>query len=371
MNSFPTQDLPSPHQTAPSASRPWCTRALVAANVAVFLLTALGGGGLLQADGERFIGWGSNFAPLTAAGEWWRLATAMFLHFGLVHLLFNAWALWVIGSLVERLYGHARFAAIYAVAGLAGGLASMTWNPLANSAGASGAIFGIIGAQLAFFMRGGHLLPATVVRAQRNSTLAFIAYAVVFGFVVPGIDNAAHFGGLAAGFALGWLLTRPLGRRLSPRQAWRGVVAAALLSVALLAGGVSAAGWAAGRRADEQAYLLAWREVVRAEPAVLGDMNRMMSAARDGQATDAEVLAWLETRGIPFYRDAELTLGAHRLPGGSPLAAGQAEATAFVRTRADGMTLFAEGLREGDRAKLERAARLLSRAAGGAAAGGG
>ncbi len=226
MNSTPVPDQSLPGPAAPPAFVPRLTRALAAANVLVFLLTAAAGGGLLQADGQRFIDWGTNFAPLTAAGEWWRLATAMFLHFGLVHLLFNVWALWVIGGLVERLYGHARFAVIYAVAGVAGGLASMAWNPLANSAGASGAIFGIIGAQLAFFMRGGHLIPAQVLRAQRNSTLAFIAYAVVFGLVVPGIDNAAHLGGLATGFGLGWMLTRPLGRVLSRDQLRRGLLGA-------------------------------------------------------------------------------------------------------------------------------------------------
>jgi rhomboid protease GluP len=345
---------------APPAFVPWITRALVAANVLVFLLTAAAGGGVLRADGDRFIDWGTNFAPLTGAGEWWRLATAMFLHFGLVHLLFNTWALWVIGGLVERLYGHARFAAIYAVAGLAGGLASMTWNPIANSAGASGAIFGIIGAQLAFFMRGGHRAPAAVLRAQRNSTLGFIAYAVVFGLVVPGIDNAAHLGGLATGFGLGWLLTQPLGGVLSRSEARRGVLGAGALSVLLLAVGVVAAGWAAGRHAPEQAYLLDWRQVLREEPAVLAQMQRLMSDARDGRAGDAEVVAWLEGTGIPFYRGAAQTLGRHHLPEGSPLASDQAGILEFVRGRAAAMDLFAEGVRESDRAKLERATRLLT-----------
>ncbi len=361
MHSTPLPDIPKQAPATPPAFVPWLTRALVVANILVFLLTAAGGGGLLQADGQRLIDWGTNFAPLTASGEWWRLATATFLHFGIVHLLFNMWALWVIGSLVERLYGHGRFGAIYAVAGLAGALASMTWNPLANSAGASGAIFGIIGAQLAFFMRGGHRIPAELVRAQRNSTLGFIAYAVVFGFVVPGIDNAAHLGGLATGFGLGWLLTRPIGRLLSPTRARRGVLGAALLAVLVGAAGVGAAGWAAGRHAAEQAYLLDWRQVVRGEPAVIEDMNRLMADARDGRASDAEVLAWLEEAGIPFYRAAEEKLAVHRLPEDSPLAEDQAHTLEFVRERAAAMALFADGIREDDREKLERAARLLAR----------
>ena len=357
-NSSPDQADTTP--ATPPAFVPWLTRTLAVTNVLVFLVTAAAGGGWLQADGQRLIDWGTNFAPLTADGEWWRLATAAFLHFGLVHLLFNTWALWVIGSLVERLFGHARFAAIYAMAGLVGGLASMAWNPLANSAGASGAIFGIIGAQLAFFMRGGHLIPAEVVRAQRNSTLGFIAYAVVFGFVVPGIDNAAHLGGLATGFGLGWLLTRPLGRSLTRRQAQQGVLGAALLGALLVAAGVLAAEGSAARHAAEQAYLLDWREVVRREQAVLGDMDRLMADARDGRAADAEVVEWLAAEGIPFYRGAAEGLGGHRLPDGSPLAADQAATLEFLRRRAAAMELFAEGIRENDRAKLERATRQMS-----------
>jgi rhomboid protease GluP len=349
----------TPGPAAPPAFVPWITRALAAANVLVFLVTAAAGGGVLRPDADRFIDWGTNFAPLTGAGEWWRLATAMFLHFGLIHLLFNTWALWVIGSLVERLYGHARFAAIYAVAGLAGGLASMTWNPIANSAGASGAIFGIIGAQLAFFMRGGHRIPAAVVRAQRNSTLGFIAYAVVFGLVVPGIDNAAHLGGLATGFGLGWLLTQPLGRVLSRGEARRGVLGAGILSVLLLATGVASAGWAAGRHAQEQAYLLDWRQVVREEPVVLGEMDQLMADARDGRVGDDRVVSWLEETGIPFYRGAAGTLGRHRLPEGSPLADDQARTLEFLQNRADAMELFAAGVRENDRDKLERASRMM------------
>jgi rhomboid protease GluP len=359
MHSTSSADQATNAPAAPPAFVPWLTRMLVATNVLVFLLTAAAGGGLLQADGQRLIDWGTNFAPLTAAGEWWRLGAAMFLHFGVVHLLFNMWALWVIGSLVERLFGHSRFAAIYALAGLAGGLASMTWNPVANSAGASGAIFGVIGAQLAFFMRGGHRIPAEVVRAQRNSTLGFIAYAVVFGFVVPGIDNAAHFGGLATGFGLGWLLTRPLGRELSPRQARRGVLAAGVLSALVLTVGVEAAGWAADRHASEQAYLLDWRQVVREEPVVLDEMNRLMADARDGRIGDGEVVSWLEETGIPFYRGAAATLGRHGLPDGSPLAPDQARTLEFLQNRADAMALFAAGVRENDRDKLERASRMM------------
>ena len=352
--------MPTAHGMAPTPTRPWLTRALTVANAAVFLVMAVAGIDVLRPGPLDYIDWGSNFAPLTAGGEWWRLLSAMFLHFGPLHLLFNAWALWAIGSLVERLFGHVRFGAIYAVAGLAGGLASIAWNPLVNSAGASGAIFGIIGAQLAFFTRSGHRLPSGVVRAQRNSTLAFIAYSVTFGFIVPGIDNAAHLGGLASGFAMGWLLARPLGALARPPQERLGILAAVALAVVLVAGGLALARTSAGAHAAEQAWLLEWRRHARAEPSVLSEMGEVMRAARDRRIGDAEVVRWLEATGIPFYRDAANRLAAPQLPAGSPLTGERERTLAFVRRRASAMELLADGVREGNRGKVGRAVAELA-----------
>lgn len=339
---------------------PWLTRALTLANVAVFAAMAVAGVDVLRPGPLDYIDWGSNFAALTATGEWWRLATAPFLHFGPLHLLFNAWALWSIGSLVERLFGHARFGAIYAVAGIAGSLASITWNPLVNSAGASGAVFGIIGAQLAFFTRGGHRIPAEVVRAQRNSTLAFIGYSVTFGFIVPGIDNAAHLGGLATGFAMGWLLARPLGVPASRSRERAGIMLAIALAAIVTAGGIAVARVSARAHADEQAWLLEWRRYAQAEPAMLAGMNEIMTAARDRRVGDAEVVEWLEATGIPFYADATARFAAQSLPPDSPLAGERDRALAFVQHRASALELFAKGVRERNRAEVERAIEELS-----------
>ena len=352
-----------------AAFLPWVTRALVGANVLVFAAMAVAGAGLLRPDALVHIAWGSNFAPLTVDGEWWRLVTSTFIHFGVLHLLFNMWVLWSTGGLVERLFGHARFAAVYAVAGVVGSLASVTWNPLVNSAGASGAIFGLIGAQLAFFLRGGHRIPAEVIRAQRASILGFIAYSVIFGITVPGIDNAAHLGGLACGFCMGWLLARPLGAYSSARVARGGVVLAALLACAIVPAGIWAAGRAASVHLDEQAFLRAWNRYSAGEPAALAQMQAVMDDARDHKAGDGEVLDVLERETIPFYRDALQQLGSASLPGDTPLAGQQAQAVAFTRSRVAGFELMAEGIRENDVAKLERAVRQLGGTASKADAG--
>jgi rhomboid protease GluP len=125
---------------------PRVTYALIVVNVCVYLATAIGTNHLLGFDGPSLVPLGSNFGPYTTAGDGWRLFTALFLHVGLIHLVFNMWALASFGPIVERLYGSVAYGVIYAFAGLIGGLASITWRPDINSVGASGAIFGILGA---------------------------------------------------------------------------------------------------------------------------------------------------------------------------------------------------------------------------------
>lgn len=98
---------------------------------------------------------------------------------------------------------------IYFAAGLSGSLTSALWNPQVNSAGASGAIIGVFGAILAWFLRADHQVPASVIRQQRTSGIVFILINLGYGATQSGIDNAAHLGGLVAGLLLGWLLARP------------------------------------------------------------------------------------------------------------------------------------------------------------------
>ena len=117
------------------------TRLLVAINLIVFVAMLAGGAGLWHSSNSVQLAWGANFGPATQDGEWWRLGTAMFLHFGIIHLGLNLWALWDGGQLVERMYGSVRFTAIYFASGLTGNLLSLVANKgLAISGGASGAI---------------------------------------------------------------------------------------------------------------------------------------------------------------------------------------------------------------------------------------
>lgn len=184
------------------------TLSLLAANVMLFLAVAFAGGGWFIPNASLEILVGSNFGSLTAHGEWWRLISALFVHFGILHLLFNMWALAAFGGLAERLLGMANFLFIYFVSGIAANLASITLRPDVDSAGASGAIFGILGALLAAYWRNKETLPLSIVRSEATAVLVFAGFALLGGFIYKGVDNAAHLGGLVTGLLLGVTLTR-------------------------------------------------------------------------------------------------------------------------------------------------------------------
>lgn len=173
--------------------------ALLTVNIVVWWVVSPPGG---SASTEVLLDFGAMFGPLIAEGEYWRLLTAMFLHVGPAHLVFNGLALFVFGRLVERAYGHLRFLIIYILAGLAGSVASYLLNSIAVGAGASGAIFGVLGALVAYIMVQRDLL-GKMGQGLLTVVLFLAAMNLLYGLATPGIDNWAHAGGLAGGFALG------------------------------------------------------------------------------------------------------------------------------------------------------------------------
>jgi rhomboid protease GluP len=186
--------------------------ALLALNIAVFVLMWFDQGGRGSPVGEslKLVRWGSNAGILTLNGQWWRLVTSMFIHGSLLHIAFNMFALWQVGRLVERMFGSARFFALYMIAGVCGSVASVLWNPHVNSVGASGAIFGIIGGLLAFIRRPDSGVPPTIVKDLRGSLGGFLLFNIAAGMIYPHTDNAAHIGGLVGGYLAGFLLARSL-----------------------------------------------------------------------------------------------------------------------------------------------------------------
>jgi membrane associated rhomboid family serine protease len=129
-----------------------------------------------------------------AHGEWWRLVTAAFLHYGPLHIAFNMYALYFAGSILEQMIGRWRFALLYLAAGLAGSAGALYLSPNGATAGASGAIFGVLGGLLVLERRG-HI-------GTGGQVLGLIILNLVITFAIPGISIGGHLGGLAAGVAL-------------------------------------------------------------------------------------------------------------------------------------------------------------------------
>lgn len=181
------------------------TYALLAVNVCVFVVMEIFSRG--SNDPMTLIAFGAKMNELLLSGEWFRLVTPIFIHAGFLHLLVNSYGLWVIGPQVERLYGSARFMLIYLLSGVGGVAGSFLGNmilqrPDVPSVGASGAIFGLLGALAVFGFRYRQELPPAIRRALTAGVLPVIIINLFIGFSVPFIDNAAHIGGLIVGAAL-------------------------------------------------------------------------------------------------------------------------------------------------------------------------
>lgn len=211
------------------------TGILIGANVLVFVAMVLRGVSFTNPSVEQILRWGANFGPYTLDHQWWRLLTCMFLHIGIIHLLLNMWALLNVGPLAEAVYGRLSFLLMYFVCGLAGSLASLLWNPTVTSAGASGAIFGIIGALIATLYFDKVRIPRHVSRPILTSLVASAISVLAYGYFKPGIDNGAHIGGLVSGLILGTVIGHHLERTEQARRFQR--IVFAISAMVLLATG--------------------------------------------------------------------------------------------------------------------------------------
>ena len=174
------------------------TWAIIAVNAALWIALEVSGG---SGDSRNLVRWGAKYGPGILDGEWWRLIVPVFLHVGFFHLLANTFGLIVFGGTVESTFGAVSYAAVYLLSGVLGNVASF-WAGPAVGAGASGAVFGIIGAFGAYLLLNRRIF-GQLGRQSLTSIGVILAINLAFGFVVAGIDNAAHLGGLVAGALLG------------------------------------------------------------------------------------------------------------------------------------------------------------------------
>ncbi|MGH9430015.1 MAG: rhomboid family intramembrane serine protease [Terriglobia bacterium] len=218
-------DSQTPVQTDPMGSirvpirryRPVATYVLLVITIIVFLLTNLAGG---SKDTQVLLDFGASYAPYFRQGEYWRLIMPMFLHIGWIHIGLNMYALWICGTLLEQLYGYGRFSVIYIGAGMGGAFLSMEASSNI-SAGASGAIFGLLGAMLVVAF----LHPWAVPRRWRRVFRVGVPLTIVLNYglalalpliaklfpagTIPRLDDWAHTGGLFTGLLLAGLIPPP------------------------------------------------------------------------------------------------------------------------------------------------------------------
>jgi len=216
-----------------TATEPRVTYVLIGLNVAVFIGEIVTGGGLasLGSGGSLISNGGLNGPAVAFQNEYWRLVTSGFLHAGMLHLLFNMYMLFILGRLLEPAIGSMRFTIIYFVSLLFGSLGALLWDPLVLTVGASGAVFGLMGAAM------------VTLRARGMDPFAggiggLLALNLLITFVIPGISIGGHVGGLIGGVLSGWLLVDVADRQSSRVPA---TVASVLLGFGAVAASVAVA----------------------------------------------------------------------------------------------------------------------------------
>ena len=311
------------------------TTLLILANLALYIATGVMGGNWNTSDSPTLIRLGSNFGPYTTNGDWWRLVSATFLHAGWLHLAVNMITLNDTGRLCERLYGRGRYLLLYFATGLIGSITSLWWNPWVHGVGASGAVFGVLGATFLFLVDRRNGVPASVMRSHLFVMGVFIVYALVSGFGRDQVDNAAHVGGLVSGLVLGLGLARPLSNVAGVRPV------ALALAVALLVGG-SVAMLEKTPRTYE-----AWQNEKRffadmdwfgsREKQLLSETSAVIDKAQRRQIRQADASAELK-RIAEEWKRVEARLGAYRLDPVSKNRTLQEKFVAYVNARSRGAT---------------------------------
>lgn len=332
----------------PGASSPWTsvTNVLIAMNLIVFVVMGIfGAGWITTASMTPYVLYVANNAGVTTDGEWWRLVTCMFAHYGLVHLLLNMWALFQAGHFVERLLGRSLFTLAYFGSGIAASFTSIYWHgDKIWSAGASGAVFGIYGMLLGFMLREKQSIPKAVLQPMLKSTLTFAGYNLLYGAIIPHIDNAAHIGGLAGGVIFGGLLALPVEPEARTRQSAGRL---GLGMVLLLVGAVVAAGFAPRfdyRLREELKWSDVNQEPAAHEPELLKGLQAHLDRA-DQSGNAPNFAQWLESQAIPFYEQWSAEIDALALTPGKLTERNRRSLVPFLKSKVANLRQLATDLR--------------------------
>ncbi|WP_137917376.1 rhomboid family intramembrane serine protease [Hydrogenophaga sp. 2FB] len=299
---------------------PWALYAVIAVNVAVWLLNLFDGMSAMKPESADLFAWGANSATAVVRdGEVWRLLTATVLHGGVLHLALNMFALWDAGRRVCQWFGNGQFLLIYLGAGLTGSALSLHFSSQqAISVGASGAVFGVLGALLVGVYQHRERVPKAMVTQLLTSQGVFVAIMLVQGFARSGIDNAAHVGGLVAGAVLAWVLVELLDERASAAQRRRQQVIALCLVLLMVGGLARTAQPGVDHRQlfESQAVL---KDVLPRMRAAEEAFQKDVKAQQAGSMTDAQLIDAMEQRHMPAYREVTRLLGASKTDAATPM----------------------------------------------------
>ncbi len=318
----------------------WVTPALVLVNLLVFVATLIGSKAF-QPDAQLVFEWGANYGPMTTSGQWWRILSSMFLHGSWEHVLLNMYVLWNIGRLTERLYGSASYAFLYFATGICGAFMRTVWDPSIASIGASGAVFGILGALLAMLLHRGSRIPRSIALAHWPSTLLFVVFNLVGGAMNPLIDNAAHVGGLLSGVLLGWALVRPVDASARREFPVRQVVSAAVVSLLLGVAFFAHLRTASGQATAHERYMLDRPWYSRGEAENLKLWVELLMRSSAGNISAEEMADTFEKRVIPFWKTTDERLQKEE----SAVPASQQALDGMVRKYVKARLGWAEGVR--------------------------
>lgn len=328
----------------------YVTCALIAANVAVFMAMYASGAKLGLSPSDVHLRWGANFGPATQDGEWWRLGSAMFLHFGVLHLLMNSWALWDGGQFVERMFGASRFAAIYLLSGVSGNLVSLDFYQGSSiTGGASGAIFGVYGALLVYLWQERRSLNPREFRWLFWGAVAFSCVAIVLGLLVSGIDNAAHMGGFVGGMLCGACLMPAAGRRCRCGVRF-GAAVVLLLSWGVLVSHLPAAPY---RWRDEASARAEIGRFLKSEAAVSEAWAEILGEREDASFED--LAGQIEARIADRYERSFEELAQLSISPLLPSAPNIEKLRDYAAVRRDASRRVAEALRGNDAVRLREA----------------
>lgn len=300
---------------------PWALYLVLALNIGVWLLNLGSGLSPVKPTPAQLFAWGANSAwAVTQEAQYWRLVTATFLHSGWLHIALNMYALWASGRQVCRWFGNGQFLLIYFGAALAGSALSLHFSSQqAVSVGASGAVFGVLGAMVVAAWRHRERIPALKSKQLVTSQAMFIIYMLVQGMGKQGIDNAAHVGGLLAGAAMACLLIEQVSETATKglrRQ--RQALAATLAGVAVTALVLNTP----LPRINHRELFVMQATMLRVLPqmqAAEKALEKDALASKSGQITPAQLVEAMVQRHIPAYRAVGEVLAPLNLPTSDPM----------------------------------------------------